>query len=43
MFSCAGRFDPYKYTSADMARVHALIGESLMDDPENQIKGNAQR
>jgi len=39
MFSCAGRFDPYKYTSADMARVHALIGESLMDDPENQIKG----
>jgi len=39
MFSCAGRFDPYKHTSADMARVHALIGESLMDDPENQIKG----
>jgi len=43
MFSCAGRFDPYKHTSADMARVHALIGESLMDDPENQIKGTQRR
>lgn len=39
MFSCVGRFDPYKYTSADMARVHTLISESLMDDPENQING----
>lgn len=26
-----------------MARVHALIGESLMDDPENQIKGPFDR
>lgn len=39
ILSCAGRFDPYKYTSADMARMHSLIVESLMDDPENQIRG----
>lgn len=39
LFSNAGRFDPYKYTAADMARVHSLVVESLMDDPENQIRG----
>lgn len=40
LFTCAGRFDPYKYTAADMARVHSLVVESLMDDPENQIRGS---
>lgn len=39
LFSNAGRFDPYKYTAADMARVHSLVVESLMDDAENQIRG----
>lgn len=39
IFSNAGRFDPYKYTAADMARVHSLVVESLMDDTENQIRG----
>lgn len=40
LFTCASRFDPYKYTAADMARVHSLVVESLMDDPENQIRGS---
>ncbi|XP_067005123.1 clavesin-2 isoform X2 [Anabrus simplex] len=39
ILSCAGRFDPYKYTSAHMARCHSLVVESLMDDDENQIRG----
>lgn len=39
IFSNAGRFDPYKHTAADMARVHSLVVESLMDDAENQIRG----
>lgn len=39
IFSCAGKFDPYKYTAAHMARVHSLITESLMDDELNQVHG----
>ncbi|XP_026670970.1 clavesin-2 [Ceratina calcarata] len=39
ILSCAGRFDPYKYTSAQMARAHSLIVEALMDDEENQVRG----
>lgn len=39
LFSCAGRFDPHKYTSADMIRVHSLVAESIMDDEINQING----
>ncbi|XP_033191707.1 clavesin-2 [Bombus vancouverensis nearcticus] len=39
ILSCAGRFDPYKYTSAQMARAHSLVVESLMDDEENQVRG----
>ncbi|KAK9304438.1 hypothetical protein QLX08_004212 [Tetragonisca angustula] len=39
ILSCAGRFDPYKYTSAQMARAHSLVVEALMDDEENQIHG----
>uniref|UniRef100_A0A1B6JQG9 CRAL-TRIO domain-containing protein n=1 Tax=Homalodisca liturata TaxID=320908 RepID=A0A1B6JQG9_9HEMI len=39
IFSCAAKFDPYKYTSAQMARVHSIVVESLMDDEENQITG----
>ena len=34
-----GRFDPYKFTSAQMARAHSLVVESLMDDEENQVHG----
>lgn len=39
LLSCPGRFDPYKYTAADMAKVHSLVVECLMDDEENQIRG----
>ncbi|KAK2576914.1 hypothetical protein KPH14_005535 [Odynerus spinipes] len=39
LLSCAGRFDPYKYTSAQMVRAHSLIVEALMDDEENQVRG----
>ncbi|XP_031839310.1 clavesin-2 [Nomia melanderi] len=39
ILSCAGRFDPYRYTSAQMARAHSLVVEALMDDEENQIRG----
>ncbi|XP_029038110.2 clavesin-1 [Osmia bicornis bicornis] len=39
ILSCAGRFDPYKYTSAQMARAHSLVVEALMDDEENQVRG----
>ncbi|KAL1512925.1 hypothetical protein ABEB36_002426 [Hypothenemus hampei] len=39
LFSCAGKFDPHKYTSAHMVRVHSLVTEALMDDDTNQING----
>lgn len=39
VLSCAGKFDPYKYTAADMAKTHSLVVEYLMDDEENQIRG----
>nr|CAH7749386.1 unnamed protein product [Callosobruchus chinensis] len=39
LFSCAGKFDPHKYTAAHMIRVHSLITEALMDDELNQING----
>ncbi|XP_058805818.1 clavesin-2 isoform X2 [Phymastichus coffea] len=39
ILSCAGRFDPYKYTSAQMVRVHSLVCEALMDDEESQVHG----
>ena len=33
------RFDPYKFNSAHMARVHSLVTETLADDEINQIAG----
>ncbi|CAL7946702.1 unnamed protein product [Xylocopa violacea] len=39
ILSCAGRFDPYRFTSAQMARAHSLVVEALMDDEENQVRG----
>lgn len=39
IISLAGRFDPYKFTSAQMARVHSLICEALLDDEESQVSG----
>lgn len=39
ILSCAGKFDPYRYTSAQMARAHSLICESLLDDEESQVAG----
>ncbi|KAK0181119.1 hypothetical protein PV327_003430 [Microctonus hyperodae] len=39
IMSCAGRFDPYKYTSTQMARAHSIVVEALLDDEENQVRG----
>lgn len=39
LFSCAANFDPHKYTSAHMIRLHSMVTESLMDDEMNQIHG----
>ncbi|XP_001608056.1 clavesin-1 [Nasonia vitripennis] len=39
ILSCAGRFDPYKFTSAQMVRVHSLVVEALMDEEESQVHG----
>lgn len=39
IFSCAGRFDPHKYTAAQMIKVHSIITETLMDEEENQVNG----
>ncbi|KAF7988467.1 hypothetical protein HCN44_001040 [Aphidius gifuensis] len=39
ILSCAGRFDPYKFTSAQMARAHSIVVESLMDEEDNQVHG----
>jgi hypothetical protein len=32
-------FDPYKYTNADMLRVHGITYETLMEDELNQVHG----
>lgn len=34
-----GKFDPYKYTNADMCRVHGVVYETLLEEEENQIRG----
>lgn len=34
-----GVFDPYKYTNADMCKIHAITYEALMEDEENQVRG----
>ncbi|XP_014228618.1 clavesin-2 [Trichogramma pretiosum] len=39
ILSQAGRFDPYKFTSAQMVRVHSLVVEALMDDEDSQVHG----
>lgn len=39
IFSCAGRFDPHKYTAAQMIKVHSIITETLMDEEVNQVNG----
>ncbi len=39
ILSCAGKFDPYKHTSEEMARTHSLICEALLDDEESQVAG----
>lgn len=39
ILTCAGRFDPYRFTSAQMARAHSLLTEALLDDEESQIAG----
>lgn len=35
----SGKFDPYKYTSEHMAKIHALVCESVMDEEESQVAG----
>lgn len=39
IFSCASKFDATKYTSAQMARTHAMVVESLLDEEESQVAG----
>lgn len=39
LFSCASNFDATKYTSAQMARTHAMVIESLLDEEESQVAG----
>lgn len=39
IFSCASNFDASKYTSAQMARTHAMVIESLLDEEESQVAG----
>lgn len=39
ILSCAGKFDPYRFTSSQMARAHSLVVEALLDDEESQIAG----
>lgn len=38
-FRTQGRFDPYKFSSLHLARVHSLVVESLLDDEQSQICG----
>ncbi|XP_036339856.1 clavesin-1-like isoform X1 [Rhagoletis pomonella] len=39
ILSVARNFDPYKYNSVQMARIHSLICESLLDDEQSQVAG----
>lgn len=39
ILSCAGKFDTYRFTSAQMARAHSLVCESLLDDEDSQVAG----
>ncbi|KAM7358519.1 clavesin-1 isoform 2-T3 [Cochliomyia hominivorax] len=39
IFSVAAKFDPYKFTSVQMARIHSLICEALLDDEASQVAG----
>ncbi|XP_047350648.1 clavesin-2-like [Vespa velutina] len=39
LFISPERFNPYKYTLAQMVRVHSIIFEALLDDEENQVRG----
>ncbi|XP_011879322.1 PREDICTED: rhophilin-2 [Vollenhovia emeryi] len=39
IMSCAGRFDASKYSSAHLARIHAIVLEALCDDEKNQVCG----
>uniref|UniRef100_A0A1I8P4P8 CRAL-TRIO domain-containing protein n=1 Tax=Stomoxys calcitrans TaxID=35570 RepID=A0A1I8P4P8_STOCA len=39
ILSVASKFDPYTYTSVQMARIHSLICEALLDDEESQVAG----
>ncbi|XP_012064079.1 PREDICTED: rhophilin-2 [Atta cephalotes] len=39
LMSCAGRFDPNKFSSAHLLRVHSMVVETLMDDEKSQVYG----
>ena len=39
IFSCASRFNASKFSSAQMARTHAMVVESLLDEQESQVAG----
>lgn len=39
IFSCASRFDATKFSSGQMARTHAMLVESVLDEEESQVAG----
>ncbi|KAG5305842.1 RHPN2 protein, partial [Pseudoatta argentina] len=39
IMSFAGHFDPSKFSSAHLLRVHSMVVESLMDDEKSQVYG----
>jgi hypothetical protein len=39
LYILVAAFDPYKYTNADMLRVHGITYETLMEDEMNQVHG----
>ncbi|XP_044731779.1 retinaldehyde-binding protein 1-like [Chrysoperla carnea] len=39
VFTIMKNFNPYKYTSVDMAKIHAITYETLLDDEKTQIFG----
>lgn len=39
ILTCAGKFDPYRFTSSQMTRAHSLMTEAFLDDEESQVAG----
>lgn len=39
ILTCGAKFDPYRFTSSQMARAHSLVTEALLDDEVSQVAG----